>query len=105
MFLCCTANLVTTKVMPQETSKIDSNINLNLKKYFKYLFCFLGDVQEGTTCFENHRWTQWLFMYCKISNCGSYRQRISYIILCKDSEDTVKVYNDNPERFEVNGNA
>ena len=44
-------------------------------------------------------------MYCKISNCGSYRQRISYIILCKDSEDTVKVYNDNPERFEVNGNA
>ena len=44
-------------------------------------------------------------MYCKIYNCGSYRQRISYIILCKDSQDAMKVYNDNPERFEANGNA
>ena len=44
-------------------------------------------------------------MYCKIRNCGSYRQRISYIILCKDSQDAMKVYNDNPERFEANGNA
>ena len=44
-------------------------------------------------------------MYCQICNCGSYRQRISYIILCKDSQDAMKVYNDNPERFEANGNA
>ena len=44
-------------------------------------------------------------MYCKICNCGSYRQRISYIILCKDSQDAMKVYNDNPERFEANENA
>ena len=47
MFLCCTANLVTTKVMPQETSKIDSNINLKLKNILNIYFVFWVTYKKG----------------------------------------------------------
>ena len=99
MFLCCTANLVTTKVMPQETSKIDSNIDLNLKNILNIYFVFWVTHKKGQHVLK---------IIGGLNGClciVSYRQRISYIILCKDSQDAMKVYNDNPERFEANGNA